>query len=177
VAGVLSGWMSVVDLVAADSPPEEIQWRRTPARRREVSAATAKLVVAMPQAWFDTEQPALVAAVERGAALGLHDLVREVASARLGPSFLGVNRYESRERMNAAALAATRRAGDRLGEAILLTELGQLRFLQDRFAESLQHQTEALAVFRELGDEQGQAVALRRARCPVPSATTRALPT
>lgn len=160
VAGVLGGWMSIVDLVAADSPPEEIQWRRTPVRRRTVSATTSKLVVASPQAWFDLEQPALVAGVERGAALGLHDLVREVASARLGPSFLGVNRYESRERMNAAALGAARRAGDRLGEAILLTELGHLRFLQDRFAESLRHQTEALGVFRDLGDEQGQAVAL-----------------
>ncbi|MFB9502689.1 BTAD domain-containing putative transcriptional regulator [Saccharothrix mutabilis subsp. capreolus] len=155
VARVLGGWLSVVDQVAGVSPPEEMQWPRT-----AVPAPVSPLVVTDPQTWFDTEQPAIVVGVERGAALALYDLVRRFAATRLGPSLFGVDRFEARERINAAALEATRRAGDRRGEAMMLTELGQLRYLQDEFPESLRLHTEALAVFRELDDPACEAVVL-----------------
>ncbi|NRQ35398.1 tetratricopeptide repeat protein [Nonomuraea sp. NN258] len=154
VARVLRGWLGMIDGVVADSPPDEIQWER-PA----VDVLRPGTVAATPE-WFEAEQPALVVGVERAASLGLHDLVCHFASARMGPSFLGVNRFEARERINAAALAAARRADDLRGEAIMLAELGQLRYLQDRFAESKHHFGQALDVFRRLGEPHGQAVAL-----------------
>ncbi len=160
VARTLSGWLSVTDLVTTSSPPDEVQWRRTPTPRRDVSAAVAKLVVTAPQTWFDLDQSALVAGVECAAALGLHDLVCEVASARMGSPFLGGDRYEARVRMISAALSAVRPVGNVRGEAILLAELGHVRYQQDRFAESARHQDRALGIFRDLGDEQGEAVAL-----------------
>lgn len=161
VARVLGGWLTLVDEVAAESPPEEIQWRRPPVETYPVSAQTTALVVAAPHDWFESEQAALVVGVERAAVLGLHDMVCHFASARLtGPSFLGARRFEARQRMNTAALAAARRAGDRHGEAMMLAELGQLRYMQDRFTEARQQFIAALQAFRELGDAHGQAVAL-----------------
>ncbi|WP_436497036.1 BTAD domain-containing putative transcriptional regulator [Actinokineospora sp. HUAS TT18] len=160
VARVLGGWLTLADAFTAESPPNEIQWRRPAIGDYPVSADTVALVMATPYEWFEIEQPALVVGVERAAALGVHDLVRHFASASLGPSFLGVNRFESRERINRAALAAVRRAGDRYGEAVMRAELGQLRYLQDRFLDSRQHFSAALGLFRELGDTHGQAVAL-----------------
>ncbi|WP_054046653.1 AfsR/SARP family transcriptional regulator [Alloactinosynnema sp. L-07] len=160
VARVLGGWLTLADAFAAESPPNEIQWRRPTIRDYPVSAEMVALVMAAPYEWFEIEQPALVVGVERAAALGVHDLVRHFASASLGPSFLGVNRFESRERINRAALAAVRRAEDRYGEAVMRAELGQLRYLQDRFLDSRQHFSAALGLFRELGDPHGQAVAL-----------------
>ncbi|MEJ2857570.1 MULTISPECIES: AfsR/SARP family transcriptional regulator [unclassified Saccharothrix] len=161
VARVLGGWLALVDAVAGESPPEEIRWRRPPVATHPVSERTTRLVVSSPHEWFELEQPALVVGVERAAALGLHDLVCQFASARLsGPSFLGAGRFESRERINAAALAAARRAGDRHGEAVMSAELGQLRYMQDRFGEAREGFTTALEAFRELGDGHGQAVAL-----------------
>ncbi|MBO3747387.1 tetratricopeptide repeat protein [Streptosporangiaceae bacterium NEAU-GS5] len=161
VARVLRGWLALVDTVAAHSPPEEIQWRRPPVTAYPVAATTAARVVSAPYAWFEAEQAALVSGVERAATLGLHDLVCHFASARLsGPSFWGAQRFGARERINQAALAAVRRAGDRRGEAIMLAELGELRYMQDRFSEADRQFADALDAFRELGDAHGQAVAL-----------------
>ncbi|WP_405705385.1 hypothetical protein [Streptomyces sp. NBC_00069] len=87
-------------------------------------------------AWYEPEAAALVAAVERAAALDLALPAREVALA-LGSSSFGVaNRFEEWWRTHDAAIAATRRAADRSGEAMLLAGLGQLRYSQDRYGEA-----------------------------------------
>ncbi|GAA0966307.1 BTAD domain-containing putative transcriptional regulator [Acrocarpospora macrocephala] len=160
VGRVLGGWLTLTDQLAADAPSDEIGRPRPALASSPVSDELAARVLAAPHDWFDIEQPALVVGLERAAALGLHDLVCQFTSARLGPSFLGVNRFESRERINQAALAAARRAGDRYGEATMLAELGHLRYDQDHFPEARRVLDEALGAFRELGDARGQAVAL-----------------
>ncbi|WP_220183125.1 AfsR/SARP family transcriptional regulator [Sphaerisporangium album] len=160
VGRVLGGWLSVAKQVTAHVPSDEIGWRRPAVAASPVPRELVAQVLAAPHDWFDIERPALVVGLERAAALGLHDLVCQFASARLGPSFLGVNRFEARERINQAALAAARRAGDQNGVATMLAELGQLRYDQDRFPEARRVLGEALGAFRELGDARGQAVAL-----------------
>ncbi|WP_066370013.1 AfsR/SARP family transcriptional regulator [Herbidospora mongoliensis] len=160
VGRVLGGWLTLADQVAADAPSDEIARPRPAAMATPVSGELVARVVAAPHDWFDFEQTALVTGLERAAALGLHEVVCALASARLGPSFLGVNRFVSRERITRAALAAARHADDPHGVAAMLAELGRLRYDQDRFAEARQVLDEALAVFRDLGDQRGQAVAL-----------------
>ncbi|GAA0411297.1 SARP family transcriptional regulator [Acrocarpospora corrugata] len=160
VGRVLGGWLTLADQVAADAPSDEIGWPRPAMPPSAVPPELVARVLAAPHDWFEVERPALVAGLERAAALGLHELVCQFASARLGPSFLGVNRFESRERINRAALAAARHAGDRHGAATMLAELGLLRYDQDRFPEAHRVLDEALGAFRELGDARGQAVAL-----------------
>ncbi|WP_459799937.1 AfsR/SARP family transcriptional regulator [Herbidospora sp. RD11066] len=156
VGRVLGGWLTLARHVASD----EIARPSTPGPDVPVSAELVAQVVSAPHDWFDFEQTALVTGLERAAALGLHELVCAFASARLGPSFLGVNRFVSRERITQAALSAARQAGDPHGVATMLAELGRLRYDQDRFAEARQVLDEALAGFRDLGDPRGQAVAL-----------------
>ncbi|MEW9534104.1 BTAD domain-containing putative transcriptional regulator [Microbispora sp. NPDC049125] len=160
VGRVLHGWLTLAEQVAADAPSDEIGWMRPAVAAFPVPDDLIAQVLADPHDWFGIEQPTLVAGVERAAALGLHEMVCQFASARLGPSFFGVNRFESRERINRAALAAARDAGDRQGEATMLAELGHLRYLQDHFPVARQVFGEALGAFRQLGDARGQAVAL-----------------
>ncbi|SDI97362.1 DNA-binding transcriptional activator of the SARP family [Actinokineospora alba] len=160
VSRVLGSWLSILDKMAGDSPPDEIQWRLPAVATPPVSPAMIDLAMATPQSWFEIEQPAVVVGVERAAGLGLHALVCGFAAVKLGPSFLGVNRFESRERINAAAMAAARQSGDRRGEAMMLTELAHVRYLQDRYIEAREGNATALRMFGDLGDRHGQAVAL-----------------
>ncbi|GII61331.1 SARP family transcriptional regulator [Sphaerisporangium krabiense] len=160
VGRVLGGWLALADQVAADVPTDEIGWMHPALAAVTIPEELTAQVLAASHDWFEIEQPTLVVGLERAAVLGLHDTVCQFASARLGSSFLGVNRLESRERINTAALAAARRAGDRHGEATMLVELGNLRYLQDRFPEARQLLGDALGAFRELGGARGQAVAL-----------------
>ncbi|MER5628642.1 BTAD domain-containing putative transcriptional regulator [Streptosporangium sp. NPDC002544] len=160
VGRVLGGWLTLAGHVTADAPSDEIGWPSPAIDAAPLDRDLVASVLADPHDWFAIEQPTLVVGVERAAALGLHDLVCQFASARLGPSFLGVNRFEARERIDQAALAAARRAGNRYGEATMLAELGRLRYDQDRFPEARRVLDEALTAFRDLGDARGQAVTL-----------------
>ncbi|MEV4411220.1 BTAD domain-containing putative transcriptional regulator [Catellatospora sp. NPDC049609] len=159
VARALRGWLALIHRTAADSPPAEIRWRR-PMRPHDVADELTALVIADPWDWFEAEQSALASGVERALALGLHDLVCEFASARNASAFMGAGRFDTRTRVIEAALTAARRAGKPHDEAVILTELGQLRYDQDRYTEARQHFRASLSLFRELGDPPGQAAAL-----------------
>lgn len=159
VARALRGWLALINRTAADSPPAEIRWRR-PFSPHHVEDELTALVIADPWDWFEAEQSALASGVERALALGLYDLVCEFASARNASAFMGANRFEARTRVIEAALTAARRAGKPHDEAVILTELGQLRYDQDRYTEARQHFRAALSLFRDLSDLPGQAAAL-----------------
>jgi tetratricopeptide (TPR) repeat protein len=57
-------------------------------------------------------------------------------------------------------LGACRDAGDRIGEANALHELGRIANSRDRYDEATKHQEEALGIYREIGDRIGEANAL-----------------
>jgi DNA-binding SARP family transcriptional activator len=159
VARALRGWLALIHRTAADSPPAEIRWRR-PFSPHDVSEELTALVIADPWDWFEAEQSALASGVERALALGLYDLVCEFASARNASAFMGANRFAARTRVIEAALTAARRAGKPHDEAVILTELGQLRYDQDHYTEARRQFRAALSLFRELNDLPGQAAAL-----------------
>ncbi|MGW0843285.1 BTAD domain-containing putative transcriptional regulator [Streptomyces sp. NPDC002787] len=134
---------------------------RTPAEPpTPVGAQTAHRALADPFAWFDAEADTLTTAVERAAALGLHTLACEAAAALCSSSFAIKNRFDAWWRSHDAALAAARRAEDRSGEALLIIGLGQLRYEQDRIAESQEYFRTAERICTELGDVRGRAAAL-----------------
>ncbi|WP_245674686.1 AfsR/SARP family transcriptional regulator [Herbidospora cretacea] len=160
VGRVLGGWLALVDQVAIHTPSDEIGRPRPSAELPAAPPELVEQVLKAPYDWFDVEQPALVVGLERAAALGLHAMVVRFASARLGMSFLGVTRFESKERIVHAALTAARDAGNREGVAAMLAELGGLRYQQDRFPEANRVLGEALGAFRDLGDRRGQAFVL-----------------
>ena len=166
VAGVVEGWLHLVDAIMAGRPSGGLRLReqgaggdyRRPDCRPWLEAAV-DLALVDPRAWFAVEHHSLVASVERAAALNLGRLAGDLASA-LSASFAVSNLFDAWTRTHNAALAAVRRTGDRRVEGMLLAEFGQLRYKQDRLAEARSYLVQALQVFRELGDTQGEAVTL-----------------
>ncbi|GAA1661461.1 BTAD domain-containing putative transcriptional regulator [Glycomyces endophyticus] len=108
--------------------------------------------------WFETEHGNLIAAVGAAADAGLdrhcwrlvHLLWAHLDRCRAWPEIAALGE---------AGLAAARRAGDRLGEAEMLTMAASLRHL-GWFEEALASQREALDLYRELGSAGGQATVL-----------------
>ena len=161
VARVVEGWVHLVDAITAGRPTGGLLLRDRPADRRTrlwlepaIQAALAK-----PPTWFTVEHHALMASVERAAALGLDQPAGDLASA-LSASFAVGNMFDAWEQTNDVALVAARQAGNRRIEGVLLAELGQLRHKQDRMAESRTYLMQALHVFRELQDPRGEAATL-----------------
>ncbi|WP_229075515.1 BTAD domain-containing putative transcriptional regulator [Actinoplanes sp. DH11] len=116
--------------------------------------------VSDPRGWLDMEQTSLVLAVERAAELGLAQQAVAVAAVLCASRYALGNVPDLWNRAHRAALGAARAAGDAHAEAVLIAELGQLRYEQDQFTESRQHLAEAAERFRDLGDARGQASAL-----------------
>ncbi|WIX90393.1 BTAD domain-containing putative transcriptional regulator [Amycolatopsis sp. DG1A-15b] len=116
--------------------------------------------LADPRGWLDSEQASLVLAVERSAELGLHELAVAVASVLCASNYALNSVVDLWDRVHGAALAAARAGGNAHGEAVLLAELGQLRYEQDQLAEASRHLTEALERFRDLRDPRGEVSAL-----------------
>ncbi len=160
VARTIGGWLTLIGHLGADAPPEDVSWRYAPHGAYRPSEQMAARVSADPTNWFAAEQQSLAAGVERAAALGLHELVCEVASARYAAVMSGTDRYEVSNRINHAALAAARAAGDVRREAVMLAEHGKSRYYEDRYVEARHLYTEALAKFREIGDVAGEAATL-----------------
>ncbi|MGW6022188.1 BTAD domain-containing putative transcriptional regulator [Streptomyces sp. NPDC055099] len=173
VGRALGAWLWLTGLAASATPSGAVELHRglldstSPngsARSlrqlvRPVGPEATQRALADPAAWFEAEADAIAAAVERAAALDLHTLSCEAAAALCSSAYTVGNRFEAWWRTHDAALAAARRAEDRAGEALLLIGLGQLRYEQDRFAESQGYFKQAAGLCAELGDVRGQAAA------------------
>jgi DNA-binding SARP family transcriptional activator len=156
VRRVLAGWLRRVDAISAAYPSGGIALRPG----APDPTIPPGPVPADPRAWFAAEQHALVASVERAAALGLADVAAELASALCGSLFAIENRFDAWTRTHDAALGAVRKAENRQAEASLLSEFGQLRYEQDRYAEARTYFVQALAAFRDCADRRGEAATL-----------------
>jgi DNA-binding SARP family transcriptional activator/tetratricopeptide (TPR) repeat protein len=165
VRRVMRGWLHLIGQIMASHPTGGMTLRPAiPVTAGTVPAgappATLAAALADPRSWFEAEQQALVASVERAAARDLADVAAELASALCGSLFITDNLFDAWRRTHEAALAAVRRTGDRPAEAALLAEVGQLRYEQDRYAEARTYLLEALAAFRECQDPRGEAATL-----------------
>lgn len=109
-----------------------------------------------PAARLEVDRAMLLGAVERAAELGDDELAWDLASS-LRTSLMTRGELVDWERVQDAALAVTRAAGNRRGEAQLLRGLGQLRIEQDDPAAAEVPIERSLALFTELGDEVGAA--------------------
>jgi DNA-binding SARP family transcriptional activator len=156
----LGGWLWLVTRAAAKSPSGAVSPRHDYVMAMPLGEDVAERVTADMTAWFNAEAPALVVAVERAAAMDLHDVVCETAAALCSSAFSVDSRFEEWSRTHEPALAAARRAGNLLGEATLLAGLGQLRCRQDRYAEATELFRQALPLYKKSGHTHGEAVAL-----------------
>jgi tetratricopeptide (TPR) repeat protein/transcriptional regulator with XRE-family HTH domain len=110
-------------------------------------------------AWLEAERANLHAAADYAAAHGRsrHAIVISVAMS----GFLSVRgHWDQSDAVHQSALAAARRAGDRLGEADALTTLGALQRDTADYPAATASLAQAVALYRDLGDQSGQAHAL-----------------
>jgi len=112
-------------------------------------------------AWLEAERPNLTAAVGQAASHGSPSHAIAVASAISG--FLAARGYHDQSAaLHHRALAAAREAGDRLGEAGALAELGVLDLGTAHHRAAAAKLTQAAAMFDDLDDGSGRAYALNQ---------------
>ena len=120
-------------------------------------------VDADPLDWFETERANIRAAVEHSAALGLTSVCWDLAVS--AHEFYTIRGYhDDWQTTHAAALDACRAAGDRHGEALVLTSRNQPALLASLHANEAASMAElelAVRLLTETGDQHGYAVALR----------------
>jgi DNA-binding SARP family transcriptional activator/Flp pilus assembly protein TadD len=104
--------------------------------------------------WCEAERARLVAAVRLAAESGLHQIAWELPAAAMS-FFYRRSHWINWVATHQIGLASARQVGDRLAEAWMLNNLG-MAYGQQQMEESIGCFEQALALYRELGDAQGE---------------------
>ena len=144
-ASQLIAWRTPI--AGPPSPGHRPAW--APELRTEEEAVT----------WLRTERPNLHACVDYAAS---HARLTHAAGIPVAISdFMHTQGHWSEAlSLGKAALAAARTAGDRMGQAWALNQLGIAQELTGDYPAAAASQTEALRLFRDIGNQRGQAWAL-----------------
>jgi DNA-binding SARP family transcriptional activator len=105
--------------------------------------------------WCETERADLVAAASQAASCSLHELAWKLPAAAMS-FFYRRSHWADWVATHEDGLASARIFGDRLAEAWMLNNLGMVFGLQ-RKEQTVGCFEEALAIYREIGDQPGQA--------------------
>ncbi|GIG56538.1 hypothetical protein Lfu02_09100 [Longispora fulva] len=154
VRRVLGGYLALADRAARTLPVRVFGPGALVAQRWPVPGGD--VLTADPVAWFTAERDSLVAAVGLAARAGYPDLAWELAHA-LVPWCDLVGRTTDWERTTRAAHAACRRAGDLLGEAVTLRDLGQVHLYRDRYGAATEAFGRSRLLYARLGNPRGEA--------------------
>jgi len=149
----LSGWLSLTEAAERRLPDTSNSVPARAARPWSAPPGLAERLVDDPLAWFEAEERALVHAVEHACSADLVPLAWELA-ARLIGWFTVRSHWEPWRHTHELALEACRRTGDRSGQATMLLGLGRSACISEP---GVAQQEQALALFRETGDEVGEA--------------------
>jgi DNA-binding SARP family transcriptional activator len=106
-------------------------------------------------AWCEAERARLVAAVRLAAESGLHQIAWKLPAAAMS-FFYRRSHWTNWVTTHEIGLASARQVGDKLAEAWMLNNLG-MAYGQQRMEESVACFEQALALYQELGDGQGEA--------------------
>ncbi|AVT28449.1 hypothetical protein C6361_01840 [Plantactinospora sp. BC1] len=132
-----------------------------PAPRWRLDERTVQRLTEAPLAWYDAERRTIVSAVRQTAAAGMSALCWDLAGTAL--SMFGVrSHYDEWRETHEVSLFAARAANDRCGEAVLLTGLGDLYVVQQRYEQAAERLGGALEIFDEIGNWHGYGLALRK---------------
>jgi DNA-binding SARP family transcriptional activator/tetratricopeptide (TPR) repeat protein len=117
-----------------------------------------RAVEAEPLGWFDAERASLVAGVRQAAKAELAEVAWELACALT--SYLETRGYwQDWWSTHELVLAATRRAGNRRGQAQVLRSLGESYLHRGDLHRARASFQDCLTLFEDLGDRHGQAYA------------------
>jgi DNA-binding SARP family transcriptional activator/predicted negative regulator of RcsB-dependent stress response len=129
------------------------------APRRPLDEETTGVLLRDPLAWFDSERPAITAAVRQARMEGLAALCWELASASL-PFFEFCGDVLEWRHCCEDALAAARDSADLRGEAASEINLGAMLYVQSRFGDARRRFERAVGLCERIGDGYGRAGAL-----------------
>jgi DNA-binding SARP family transcriptional activator/tetratricopeptide (TPR) repeat protein len=154
VERAFAAWLWCSDAAVDALPSHAVGAIRGPARRHPVGLqAVARAKNAL--AWFQAEHGALAATVRQAAHNGMAGVAWELA-ASLTDYFARQARYDDWRATHAHSLHACRRAGDLLGEAVTLRGLAEMATMVGEFSACMDYATDALRVFRDLGEHTGE---------------------
>lgn len=155
VGRLLRWYLHTAEAAADTVSPHRYQVARESAAETEGTATLDFGGVDEALAWCDDERTNLTAAARQAAAAGLHDIAWRLPPT-LFPVFNRRSNWAECVTMHRVALESARKAGNRLGEAWVLNQLGfALARLRD--PEAFGHLEYALAIRQEFGDVLGEA--------------------
>ena len=147
---LLGAWLGVAAAAAArhggdpaDLPGSAPRWPAGPAPVAEPGPD--------PLAWYELERGGLLAAVRQAASADAAQSCWSLALT-LAPLAQAQCRFDDWRESHDLALAAARRSGDRLGEAVLLSSLGALDLYERRFDRAAARLGVALDALDRLGE-------------------------
>ena len=105
--------------------------------------------------WCEAERARLVAAVRLAADSGLHEIAWKLPAAAMS-FFYRRSHWTNWVATHQIGLASARETGDMLAEAWMLNNLG-MAYGQQQMEDSVSYFEQALALYRQLGDGQGEA--------------------
>ncbi|MFE9562822.1 BTAD domain-containing putative transcriptional regulator [Streptomyces sp. NPDC006487] len=153
----LHSWLTVAEAAHRREYGGDHSVVHGPAPRPHVDRDLLDDLLARPLDWFDSERHCLVAAVTQSARLGLAALAWDLAASTVGFCEIRSNTDDWR-RLCEEGLAASRAAGDRQGEGVMLGELGAALLYRGESEASVRLLEEADAVLRDGGEVYGAAL-------------------
>jgi DNA-binding SARP family transcriptional activator/tetratricopeptide (TPR) repeat protein len=158
VTRLLATWLDLTTRAAEALPPSLFRPPPGTAPRRQAPAGVVRRVVADPVGWFSSERAALLGAVRIAADRELAGFAWELATVMVC-YYDHHGHYEDWYHGHRIALAAVRRAGDELGEAVLLRGLAQVQIYRDDFTNATSNLERSAELFRRAGDKLGEGLA------------------
>jgi tetratricopeptide (TPR) repeat protein len=158
---VLGAWLALVQAAHVAVAGGDFNSVHGTADRWIFPNAFAAGLLADPLAWYDTERVGIVAAVRQAANAHLDELCWDLAVT--AASLFGArSHYDDKRTALQHALAATREAGNRRGEAAVLCELGGLCLDQGDHETAADMLERSRTLSDNIGDRHGSAIALWR---------------
>lgn len=156
MARVLSSWLDLAEQATQRLPPNPLVPPRGDAPRRPLPDYQTRAVMGQPLAWFDAERTALLGVIRLAVEWELTDLCWELAAA-LVPYFDDRAQYDDWRRTHELALQLPLAE---VAEAAMLRGLAQVHIYRSEFEEAEDLAGRALALFRRVGHQHGEAMAV-----------------
>lgn len=155
---VLGAWLALADRAHESSYGANFLLNHGDAARWPLEERYARSLLAEPWLWWESERGSLVAVICQAADEGLDEACWDLAVT--STTLFGTYGYlEDWRATHEAALAVTRRLGNRRGEAIGMSHTAALRIFQRRYEDAVDLLRSAADLLSELGERRAQAFA------------------
>ncbi|MER6475400.1 AfsR/SARP family transcriptional regulator [Streptomyces filamentosus] len=153
----LHSWLTVAEAAHRREYGGDHSVVHGPASRPHVDRDLLDDLLDRPLDWFDSERHCLMAAVTQSARLGLAALAWDLAASTVGFCEIRSD-TDGWRRLCEEGLAASRAAGDRQGEGVMLGELGASLLYRGESENAIRFLEEADGVLRAGGEVYGAAL-------------------